>query len=152
MVAFRCGTPWSQRSRPTANGQRNRPRSLNYIAEGLPAIEKFEPHALVDFPLLKMAPGRVDEPSVVSNSPSSKSEKPTVYLLDTFHPEATSYAQNVFNAVLPSDPRHSEWREKAEYLLIRSSYLTAADVESCPNLKAIGKQGVGRLNVHHCGI
>jgi len=89
-----------------------------------------------------MTPGRID------SEPEDKigvgNLKPTVYLLDSFHPTATKHAQAVFDAVLPEDPRHSQWREKAEYLLIRGSYLRAEDVASCKNLKAIGKQGVGK--------
>lgn len=87
-----------------------------------------------------MAPGRTDSP--VASSPT-RTVKPTVYLLDTFHPTATKHAQAKFNAILPSDPQHAQWRENAEYLLIKGSYLTASDVESCSNLKALGKQGVG---------
>lgn len=89
-----------------------------------------------------MAPGRTEDATEASSIPFT-TEKPTVYLLDTFHPAAISHAQTLFNTVLPSDPKHAHWRENAEYLLIRSSYLTAADVRSCPKLKAIGKQGVG---------
>lgn len=92
-----------------------------------------------------MAPARVDsvseEPSLVE---AEETQKPTVYLLDSFHPTATKHAQTLFNAILPDDPRHGQWTKNAEYLLIRGSYLTAEDVASCPNLKAIGKQGVGK--------
>jgi phosphoglycerate dehydrogenase-like enzyme len=88
-----------------------------------------------------MAPGRIDSP--VESLPVGKTAKPTVYLLDTFHPTAQKHAQSVFDVILPSDERHAEWREKAEYLLIRGSYLTAEDVAASPKLKAIGKQGVG---------
>jgi phosphoglycerate dehydrogenase-like enzyme len=88
-----------------------------------------------------MAPGRIDSPVQVLSG--KKAAKPTVYLLDDFHPTAIKHAQSLFNAILPGDERHSEWREKAEYLLIRGSYLTASDVQSSPKLKAIGKQGVG---------
>lgn len=88
-----------------------------------------------------MAPGRIDSPT--ESTQLLTTSKPTVYLLDTFHPTAVKHAQARFNAILPSDPKHSRWRENAEYLLIRGSYLTKQDVESCPNLKAIGKQGVG---------
>jgi phosphoglycerate dehydrogenase-like enzyme len=91
-----------------------------------------------------MAPGRIDsEDSFVSSTPSHNANKPTVYLLDTLHPQAEKHAQSLFNAILPWDPKHSEWREKAEYLVIRGSYLTADDVAKCKSLKAIGKQGVG---------
>ncbi|PVI00956.1 hypothetical protein DM02DRAFT_526035 [Periconia macrospinosa] len=88
-----------------------------------------------------MAPGRTD--SVPEVATVIEAQKPTVYLLDSLHPTAIKHAQTLFNAILPNDPKHGQWREKAEYLLIRSSYLTAEDVASCPNLKAIGKQGVG---------
>ncbi|KAH7305217.1 D-isomer specific 2-hydroxyacid dehydrogenase [Stachybotrys elegans] len=71
------------------------------------------------------------------------SGKPTVYLLDSFHPEALKYCQKRFNAILPGDPGHANWRQDAKYLLVRSSYVTAEDVAQSPKLKAIGKQGVG---------
>lgn len=89
-----------------------------------------------------MAPGRIEGSTETSNT-SFTTEKPTVYLLDTFHPTAIAHAQTLFNTVLPSDPKHTQWRESAEYLLIRGSHLNAADIQSCSKLKAIGKQGVG---------
>lgn len=89
-----------------------------------------------------MAPARI-----VEGPPSPPAEyaqdKPTVYLLDTLHPEAIKHAQNLFNAILPGTPEHAKWRQNAQYLLVRGSYLTAEDVAACPNLKAVGKQGVG---------
>ena len=93
---------------------------------------------------VNMAPALIEsEHTFFASSPSNRSDNATVYLLDTLHPEATKRAQSLFNAILPSDPKHSEWRGKAEYLIIRGSYLTAEDVQACKNLKAIGKQGVG---------
>lgn len=86
-----------------------------------------------------MAPGRVD-----AVSETCPVQKPTVYVLDQFHPEVMKHAQSVFDAVLPDDSRYPQWREKAEYLLIRGSSLTAEDIKSSPNLKALGKQGVGK--------
>jgi phosphoglycerate dehydrogenase-like enzyme len=91
-----------------------------------------------------MAPGRIDSP--VESLPTGKAAKPTVYLLDTLHPAAMKRAQELFDAVLPGEDRHVGWREKAEYLVIRGSYLTAEDVQSSPRLKAIGKQGVGKFS------
>src|SRR4051794_7109580 len=91
-----------------------------------------------------MAPARIDsENAFVSSVPPNTTDKPTVYLLDTLHPQAIKHAQSLFHTILPSDPKHSEWREKAEYLVIRGSCLTADDVKEYKNLKAIGKQGVG---------
>ncbi|EON68816.1 hypothetical protein W97_08074 [Coniosporium apollinis CBS 100218] len=88
-----------------------------------------------------MAPARIlDSPPAKL---SSAVEKPTVYMLDTFHPAAVAFCQARFNTILPDTPEHAQWRQKAKYLLIRSSYLTAEDIEQCPNLLAISKQGVG---------
>lgn len=89
-----------------------------------------------------MAPARIIE-SPPSPPAEHHNDKPTVYFLDTFHPEATKHAQKVFNVILPGNPQHAHWRQEARYLLIRGSNLTANDVASCPHLKAIGKQGVG---------
>ena len=78
-----------------------------------------------------MAPAFIEsEHTFPASSPSNELDKATVYLLDTLHSEATKRAQSLFNAILPSDPRHSGWKEKAEYLVIRGSYLTAEDVEA----------------------
>ena len=87
-----------------------------------------------------MAPGLLlDDQAQCINQPA----KPTVYLLDKFHPNVIEYCKANFHAILPGTPEHADWRQKARYLLIRGSHLTAKDVESCPNLLAIGKQGVG---------
>ncbi|KAH6875103.1 D-isomer specific 2-hydroxyacid dehydrogenase [Alternaria rosae] len=91
-----------------------------------------------------MAPALIEpETDLPSSTSSNGANKATVYLLDTLHPQAMESAQSLFNAITPSDPRHSDWKEKAEYLVIRGSYLTAEDIAACKNLKAIGKQGVG---------
>ncbi|KAM0332350.1 hypothetical protein ACHAQA_002627 [Verticillium albo-atrum] len=87
-----------------------------------------------------MAPGRISD-SPVEELPSVSS-KPTVYLLDDFHPQVHVYAKKNFNAITRDHPEHGKWRQ-AEYLLVRGSRLTAEDINSCPNLRAIGKQGVG---------
>lgn len=87
-----------------------------------------------------MAPSRLEDSRETSPSADNR---PTVYVLDKFHPDAITYCQERFNTILPGDKGHSSWREHAEYLLIRSSYLTAEDVAASPKLKAIGKQGVG---------
>lgn len=87
-----------------------------------------------------MAPSAVTPPATPSSSPSNK---PTVYLLDSFHPHALSLANTLFNCILPSDPQHGSWRQNARYLLVRGSFVTAEDIASAPRLKAIGKQGVG---------
>lgn len=89
-----------------------------------------------------MAPSAVTPPLTRSSSNASPL-KPTVYLLDTFHPTALALATSLFDCIHPGDPRHASWREDARYLLVRGSYVTAEDIASAPKLKAIGKQGVG---------
>ncbi|KAL0931564.1 uncharacterized protein CTRU02_214299 [Colletotrichum truncatum] len=69
--------------------------------------------------------------------------KPTVYVLDSFQPEVIAFCEENFNAIFPGQPEHAKWKENAQFLLMRSSRLTAEDVAACPNLLAIGKQGVG---------
>lgn len=68
--------------------------------------------------------------------------KPTAYLLDVFHPTAVARAQQLFELVLPNTPEARNWRQ-GEFLLVSSSRLTAEDISKCPNLRAIGKKGVG---------
>ncbi|KAK1978843.1 D-isomer specific 2-hydroxyacid dehydrogenase [Colletotrichum cereale] len=83
-------------------------------------------------------------PSAVSDlaGRDSPDPKPTVYVLDTFQPEVIAFCQENFNAILPGEPKHARWKD-ARYLMVRSSRLTAEDIAECPNLLAIGKQGVG---------
>jgi len=64
-------------------------------------------------------------------------------MLDKLHPEAVRHAQELFTVVLPTDPEVKNWRENAEYLLVRGSYITADDVKAACKLRAMGKQGVG---------
>lgn len=83
-------------------------------------------------------------PAATTPPPSNRTpSKPTVYLLDAFHPQATARAESLFNCIHPSDPAHASWRENARYLLVRGSHVTADDIASAPQLRAIGKQGVG---------
>ena len=94
-----------------------------------------------------MAPAAITPPL----SPS-RAQKPTVYLLDTFHPTAISRAESLFKCIHPSDAAHASWRENAKYLLVRGSYVTADDIAKAPLLRAIGKQGVGvdKIDVAAC--
>lgn len=89
-----------------------------------------------------MAPGLVHDADAASTKGSAR-PKPTIYLLDTFNEAATRHAKDLFNVILPEDDAFREWRQRASAILIRGSYLTAEDIASCPNLVAIGKQGVG---------
>lgn len=96
-----------------------------------------------------MAPGILSSGGVTE---SGLTTRPTLYVLDTFRPEVITYCQRHFNTILPGTKEHQEWRQKSRYLLVRSSTLTAKDIESCPNLLAIGKQGVGidRIDAAAC--
>jgi phosphoglycerate dehydrogenase-like enzyme len=85
-----------------------------------------------------MAPAAVTPPQ----SPIPP-QKPTVYLLDTFHPAAIARAESLFTCIHPSNSAHASWRQNAKYLLVRGSCVTANDVAKAPLLCAIGKQGVG---------
>lgn len=73
-------------------------------------------------------------------------------MLDLFHNEAIEYARTLFSLIVPSDPHWENWRENARYLLVRSTYITAADLDKAPQLLAIGKQGVGldKIDVEAC--
>lgn len=71
------------------------------------------------------------------------SKKPTVYMIDTFHPDAVAHAKTLFNVVLPTNEECRNWRQNATSILVRGSYVTADDIKNAPNLIAIGKQGVG---------
>ncbi|KAK6842313.1 hypothetical protein PG995_001348 [Apiospora arundinis] len=73
----------------------------------------------------------------------TSNDKPTVYVIDTFHPKAIEHAKSIFNVVLNTDKEFTGWQQKAKVILIRSSYLRADDIAKCPNLIAIGKHGVG---------
>ncbi|KAJ2980839.1 hypothetical protein NQ176_g2396 [Zarea fungicola] len=69
--------------------------------------------------------------------------KQTIYLLDVIAPEAVAYCQQHFHTILPTDPESDEWREKATAILVRERQITAEDIKNAPNLRVIGKQGVG---------
>lgn len=80
---------------------------------------------------------------MTSRAPGDPSSKPTLYVLDAFRPEVVDYCEQYFDTILPSSPIRSEWRQETPYLVVRFSGLTAENIQSCPNLIALGKQGVG---------
>ncbi|KAH7324539.1 D-isomer specific 2-hydroxyacid dehydrogenase [Stachybotrys elegans] len=71
--------------------------------------------------------------------------KPTVYLLDNFHPDAMAFCEANFNPITRDNnpDQLATWRVNAQYILIQGSRVTAEDIAAAPHLKAIGKQGVG---------
>lgn len=76
-------------------------------------------------------------------SADKDSSKPTVYVIDPWHPQAIDHARTLFNVVLNTDPDFQGWQQKATAILLRGSYFRNQDIEQCPNLIAIGKHGVG---------
>ena len=74
---------------------------------------------------------------------SSSTSRPTLYILSDFHPEAVKHAQDLFNCVLFGDPEGENWRKNATAILIKDYYITDDDLKAAPQLKVIGKQGVG---------
>ncbi|KAH8176567.1 d-isomer specific 2-hydroxyacid dehydrogenase, NAD binding domain-containing protein [Sarocladium implicatum] len=90
-------------------------------------------------------------PALTSNDQGiAPGSKPTVYLLDNFHPDVMAFCEANFNPITRDNnpDQLAAWRENAEYLLVRSSWVTAEDVAAAPRLKAIGKQGVGIDKIH----
>jgi phosphoglycerate dehydrogenase-like enzyme len=79
------------------------------------------------------------------NQGTAPRSKPTVFLLDSFHPDVMAFCEANFNPITcDNNPDQlATWRENAQYILIRGSWVNAADIAAAPHLKAIGKQGVG---------
>lgn len=101
-----------------------------------------------------MAPARIHSPSPSHSEEAipSTCSRPKLYILDKLHPDAISHAQQLFEVVLPTDPEITHWQQNAEYLLVKSSSITAAQIAACKRLRAIGKQGVGldKIDVDAC--
>ncbi|BCS29534.1 uncharacterized protein APUU_71104A [Aspergillus puulaauensis] len=69
--------------------------------------------------------------------------KPTLYILSEFHPSSVKHAQSLFNCILPSSPQATHWRAHATAILIKDYHITEPDLAAAPQLRIIGKQGVG---------
>jgi D-3-phosphoglycerate dehydrogenase len=77
--------------------------------------------------------------------------KPTVYVLDPYHPDATAALQQSpdINVVLPTDPSKSQYAENAIAVMLRSETRLGADeLAKCKKLRYIVKQGVGVDNIN----
>lgn len=77
--------------------------------------------------------------------------KPTVHMLDPYHPDATTHATKHFN-IIPPTHANPTWHQTAQYLLVRDSNITATDISLAPHLVAISKQGVGldKIDLQAC--
>ena len=76
--------------------------------------------------------------------------KPSVYVLDPYHPDAIHTLQKASSAdiVLNTDPHRDDWHREATALMIRSeTQITPADLAQAKKLKVIVKQGVGVDNI-----
>lgn len=87
-----------------------------------------------------MAPGLSSDQQTPSaaNGPRHK-----LYILSEFHPESVKYANSLFDCVNYGDPEGENWRSNATAILIKDYYITADDLDAAPQLRVIGKQGVG---------
>ncbi|KAI8649233.1 hypothetical protein NCS57_01459700 [Fusarium keratoplasticum] len=68
---------------------------------------------------------------------------PRLYILSEFHPKAVKHAQSLFDCVLHTSPEAAHWRKNAAAILVKNYTITAEDLQAAPQLRVIGKQGVG---------
>jgi phosphoglycerate dehydrogenase-like enzyme len=78
-----------------------------------------------------------------NTEPTKSSDKPTLYILSEFHPGAVRHAEELFNCVHHTDPEAQNWRQRATAILVKDYPIREADLDAAPQLRAIGKQGVG---------
>lgn len=90
-----------------------------------------------------MAPPSAITPPTTSEIIQSKTKSPTLYILSEFHPGSVKYAQSLFDCILHTDPAVKDWRSKATAVLVKDYPITREDLLAAPQLRAIGKQGVG---------
>lgn len=90
--------------------------------------------------------------STSPGSPPPSVRRPRLYILSEFHPEAVKHAQSLFDCVLHTSPEAADWRSHATAILVKDYYITAADLDAAPQLRIIGKQGVGleKIDVAAC--
>jgi phosphoglycerate dehydrogenase-like enzyme len=100
--------------------------------------------------LLKMAPHSTSPTTTPPHAPSEP--KQTLYILSEFHPSSIKHAQSLFNCILPDNPQAAHWRKHATAILIKDYYITEKDLLAAPQLRVIGKQGVGldKVDVGAC--
>jgi D-3-phosphoglycerate dehydrogenase len=71
------------------------------------------------------------------------SNKPTIYVLDAFHPIGIELARQHADVICWPDPRIKEWPEKADGVMVRMTPITAEQISRAQHVKIICKQGVG---------
>jgi phosphoglycerate dehydrogenase-like enzyme len=70
-------------------------------------------------------------------------KKPKLYILSEFHPGAVQHAETLFECIHHTDPEAANWRNNATAILVKDYPIREADLDAAPQLRAIGKQGVG---------
>jgi D-3-phosphoglycerate dehydrogenase len=76
--------------------------------------------------------------------------KPSVYVLDPYHPDALAALQQSpeINTILPTDPEIQNYAENATAIMLRSeTRLGAEEFAKCKKLMFVVKQGVGVDNI-----
>ncbi|KAI8711094.1 hypothetical protein NCS52_01484800 [Fusarium sp. LHS14.1] len=68
---------------------------------------------------------------------------PRLYILSEFHLKAVKHAQSLFDCVLHTSPEAANWCKDAAAILVKNHTITAEDLQAAPQLRVIGKQGVG---------
>jgi phosphoglycerate dehydrogenase-like enzyme len=89
----------------------------------------------------------------ISSPPASVSEtRQKLYILSEFHPAAIKHAQSLFECILHTDPEAQNWRSNATAILVKDYYIEEKDLLAAPQLRVIGKQGVGldKIDVEAC--
>ena len=82
-------------------------------------------------------------PSAIETFSHAPDSKPILYILSEFHPEAVRHAQSLFKCILHTDPQALRWRQEATAILVKDYPIRMEDLKAAPQLRAIGKQGVG---------
>jgi len=74
-------------------------------------------------------------------------ERPLVYVLEPIASCAVETLKQTCDVVGPADLRKSKWVEDADGIIVRTSKVTARQIDAAQRLKVIGKHGAGIDNI-----
>jgi D-3-phosphoglycerate dehydrogenase / 2-oxoglutarate reductase len=74
-------------------------------------------------------------------------ERPLVYVLEPIAPSAVATLKQSCDVVDPGDSRKEDWPDDADGIIVRTSRITAGQLNAARRLKVIGKHGVGVDNI-----
>ena len=77
----------------------------------------------------------------------SGGRRPEVWVLDPIAPSALEEIARHADLVAPGEARGRDWTPTADGLIVRTTRVTAADLERAARLRVIGKHGVGLDNI-----